>query len=246
MLIRKRLLVTGASATAWSSLWLGSPRAATPIEVLSADVRPLSIADGPRRGLVLDIVDEALRGLGYEPRFTFLPFADALSRTQAEPNRLMAPVARSPQREALFAWIAEIIAVPQAMGTLANRPAVDLEGARQLRRIGIVGAGVQESFLRERGFENLVAYPTARAIAQALNDGQLDAWYSTATEIAMQFEAIGKAELVRVGPTIQTAPVWLAGNLATGALPITDLARAVADLKQSGAIERIYRSYVPG
>lgn len=240
-MIRRRLVLAGGGTLAWS----GAPRAATSVEVLSADVRPLSIAEGPRRGLVIDIVDEALRSLGYDPRFTFLPFADALSRTRAEPGRLMAPVARSPQREALFAWVAEIIAVPQAMGTLADTSVVDLDGARQLRRIGIVGSGVQESFLRERGFNNLVAFPTAREIAQALAQRQVDAWYSTTTEIAIQFEAIGMAEMVRIGPTIQTAPVWLAGNLAMGTVPVAELAAAVAGLKQSGAIDRIYRAYVP-
>ena len=241
MLIGRRLVLAGGGL---ATLALPS-RAAVPIEVLSADVRPLSIAEGPRRGLVLDIVDEALQSLGYAPRFTFLPFADALARTRSESGRLMTPLARSPQREALFAWIAEIVDVPQAMGTLIGRPVIDLEGARASQRIGVVSGGVQEGFLREHGFANLVALGGARELAQALAEGRIDAWYSTATEITLQFEAIGQAGRVRVGPTIQSAPVWLGGNLDTTGIPVRQLASAVAALKQSGTIDRIYRSYVP-
>jgi hypothetical protein len=124
---------------------------AEPIEVLTADVRPLSIADGPRRGIVLDIVRDCLTAAGCEVRFTFLPFAEALQRTQAQPGALMAPLARSPQREAGFAWIGKVIDVPQAMGRLRGRPTVDLAEAGRLARIGVVKAGVQEGFPQGQG-----------------------------------------------------------------------------------------------
>ena len=80
------------------------------------------------------------------------------------------------------------------------------------RALGIVRGGIQEDYLREKGFANLVAFAAAQDIAKALANGEVDAWYSTATEISLQFEAIGQAGRVRIGPTIQEAPVWLAGN----------------------------------
>lgn len=221
-------------------------RSAESIEVLSADVRPLSIAEGPRRGIVLDIVRDGFKAAGLEVGFTFLPFAEALQRTQAQPGALMAPLARSPQREAAFAWIAKLIDVPQAMGTLRGKPTVDLAGAGRLARLGVVKAGVQEGFLKDKGFANLVAFEGARDIAQALADGKIDAWYATATEIVLQFEAIGRAGAVQIGPTIQTAPVWLAANRDTGAVPVDRLRAALAALERSGGIEQIYRAYVQG
>src|SRR5260221_4369353 len=188
-----------------------SAAAADPLEIFTSDVRPLAIAEGPRRGIVLDITGDAVRSIGREFRTTFLPFADALREVQGRPGTLMTPLARSAQRESNFAWISKIVDVPQAMGTLSGRPCVDLEGARGLARVGVVRGGVQEGYLRERGFTNLVAFAAAQDIAKALANGDVDAWYSTASEISVQFEAIGQARGIRIGPTIQDVPVWLAG-----------------------------------
>ena len=236
---REWLIGSGAMAT------VGPTRAATPTEVLSADIRPLSIAMGPRRGLVLDIVSEAFKSIGEDVRFTFLPFPEALKRTQAERGKMMAPLARSPQREADYAWIAKIIDVPQAMGTLAGKPVVDLDAARQLRRVGVVRAGVQESFLREQGFTNLVLFDSAAEIAKALASNAIDAWYATATEIVLQFDALGRSRDVQVGPPLQVAPVWLASNKDVTGVPAKQLQAAIVALDGAGVVERIYRSYVP-
>jgi len=223
-----------------------SAAAADPLEIFTSDIRPLAIAEGPRRGIVLDIIGDAIRSIGRDFRTTFLPFADVLREVQARPGSLVTPLARSAQRENNFAWISKIVDVPQAMGTLSGNVSVDLEGARALARVGVVKGGVQESYLRETGFTNLVAFATARDLAKALANREIDAWYSTATEIALQFEAIGQARGVRIGPTIQEAPVWLAGNKQTEGVPVEPIRLAVEKLHTSGAIERTYRSYVPG
>ena len=237
--LKRRAWIAGCATLASA----GRVRAAGPLEVFTADVRPLSLADGGRRGIVLDPVRDARRAAGREARFTFLPFAEALARTQAQPG---APLARSPQREAAFTWVAKVLDVPQAMGTLAGRPRVDLDGARRLGRVGVVKAGVQESYLRDNGFTNLVPFGAAREAAEALASGAVDAWYATGTEITIQFELIGRQGAVRVGPTLQSAPVWLAANKDTVGLPLDALQAAMDGLERSGAVQRAYRAYVPG
>jgi polar amino acid transport system substrate-binding protein len=241
-MLGRRILMGGAGAMALTRV----SRAAEPIEIFSADVRPLSIAEGSRRGLVLDIVSEAFKVIGRDVRFTFLPFADALQRTQLQPGALMTPLARSPQREANFTWIAKVIDVPQAMGTLAGKPAADLDAARKFARVGVVRAGIQESFLRDNGFTNLVVFGTAAEIAKALAAGEVDAWYATSTEIAYQLEATGRLTDLHIGPPLQTAPVWLSGNKDMASTPVARIAAAMEELERSGAVQRTYRKYVPG
>jgi polar amino acid transport system substrate-binding protein len=241
-MLNRRILMGAAGALAF----IHKARAADPLEIFSADVRPLSIAEGPRRGVVLDIVSEAFKAIGRDVRFTFLPFAEALQRTQSQPGALVTPLARSPQREASFAWIAKVIDVPQAMGTLAGRPAADLDTARKFARVGVVRAGVQESFLRDSGFTNLVLFATAAEIAKALAAGEIDAWYATSTEIALQIEATGRLKDLHIGPTLQVAPAWLAGNKDMASVPVAQIAKAMADLERSGTVQRIYRTYVSG
>jgi hypothetical protein len=43
--------------------------------------------------------------------------------------------------------------------------------------------------------------------AKALAAGQIDAWYATATEIVLQFEAVGRPGTASVGPAIQVV-LW--------------------------------------
>jgi polar amino acid transport system substrate-binding protein len=218
--------------------------AGEPLEIISADVRPLSIADGPRRGIVLDIMSEACERIGRTAQFTFLPFSEALQRTQATAGALMTPLARSPQREALFSWVVKLLDVPQAMGTLTSRPRADLASGRQLGKVGVVAAGVQEGYLKEQGYTNLVSMPTARDLATALAEGKIDAWYATATEVVVQFELIGQAGKAHLGPAIQTVPVWLAGNKHLDGSPAAALSEAIGELHATGGINRHYEKYV--
>lgn len=232
-------------AAALTAPAIGSARAVAPLQLFAGDARPLSISDGPRRGIVIDVVQEAARAIGRELQITFLPFAEAMKRTRETPGAMMAPLARSPQREQDFAWIAKIIDVPQAMGRLSSQPPVDLGAARGLGKVGVARGGVQETYLKEQGFTNLVVFATGREIAAALAGGEVDAWYATTTQILQEFEALGRAGDIRIGPTLQVAPAWLAANTYSQAIPVAALAEAVATLERSGATERIFRSYVP-
>jgi polar amino acid transport system substrate-binding protein len=237
----RRALIAGAAVVVASRA-----RAAEPLDVFTADIRPLSIPGDGRRGLVLDVVAEAIRAAGREPRFTFLPFNEAMERARTTPGGLVTPLARTPQREPLFTWVGRVVDVPQAMGTLTGRPVADMAAARALPRVGVIRGGQQGPFLRENGFDNLVVLETGRDLAMALAEGRIDAWYSTAPEIALQFEAIGRAGGVRVGPPLQTAPIWLAGSLDAGNVPVAPLRDGLARLDADGTTARTYAAYVAG
>lgn len=222
--------------------------AGEPLVILTADIRPLAIP-GPatgeaRRGIVPDVVAAAARRIGREPRFTFLPFPEAIARAAHDPGTLIAPFGRVAEREAGFAWVAKVVDVPQVLGTLADRPVADLAAARALARVGVIRGGVQETFLREQGLTNLVVLGTGPDLALALAEGRVDAWYSNAPEIALSFEAIGHPGGVRAGPALQRTPAWLAGHRDTRDLPVALLREAIAALEADGTVERIYRSYV--
>ena len=225
---------------------IGRLRAQTLVEVFTADVRPYSIAEGDRRGIALDVVREAFARAGLVPRFTFLSFAEAITRTLATPGGLMCPIARTAAREASFAWVAGIVDVPQAIGTLRDRPAADLATARGLRRIGVVRGGLQGPYLASQGLTNLVEIDTPAALAEALDRGEIDGWYATGSEILLQFDRLGRRGRVHLGPPLQSAAVWLAANPDTAALPLAAIRDAVAGLARDGGIARIEARYLSG
>lgn len=221
-------------------------RAAAPLEVITSDIRPLSFPGPDRRGITLDILAEVVTAIGRTPRFTFLSFGDSVERTRQIPGTLLCPIGRTATREAQFTWVAKVIDVPQAMGTLADRPVADLAAARALARIGVVRNGLQEVFLRQNGFDNLLVLETGRDLALALAEGRIEAWYATEPEIIQQFVAIGRPGGVRTGPALQTAAAWLAAHPDPRDLPIAALRTAMARLEADGTAARIYRGYAAG
>jgi len=63
-----------------------SAAAADPLEIFTSDIRPLAIAEGPRRGIVLDIIGDAIRSIGRDFRTTFLPSPTCFARSRRGPD----------------------------------------------------------------------------------------------------------------------------------------------------------------
>ncbi|MBU8536250.1 substrate-binding periplasmic protein [Falsiroseomonas tokyonensis] len=250
--LKRRGLAALASGLALPLLALPRlARADAPLEVIASDIRPLSFpgtdpSTPGRRGITLDILAEAIRAIGRSPRFTFLSFGDAVDRARSVPGTLICPLGRTPAREAQFTWVAKVVEVPQAMGTLPGKPVLDLEGARAVPRIGVVRNGLQEVFLRQNGLDNLLVLETGRDLALALAEGRIAAWYATEPEIHQQFNAIGRPGGVRTGPALQSIAAWLAAHPDPRDQPIAALRGAMARLEADGTVARIYRSYASG
>ncbi|WP_376100600.1 substrate-binding periplasmic protein [Roseomonas sp. CCTCC AB2023176] len=189
-----------------------------------------------------DLLRAAAARIGRDAAFSFLPFPEAVARARAARGLLIAPLGREPSREGDFTWVAPLLDVPQVMGTLGT--AVDLDDARRLSRIAVPRGGVQERFLRDRGFENLLPVEEAHEAACALAEGRAQAWYATASQIAWEMAALGHA--ARLGPPVVTATAWLAASPDPGDLPLAALREALAAMAAEGAVDRAWRAYVPG
>jgi hypothetical protein len=56
--------------------------------------------------------------------------------------------------------------------------------------------------------------------------------------------ALGRLADLRLGPTLQVAPAWLAANVDMQTLPAGAISEAVGALDRSGRIEQIYQTYI--
>lgn len=204
---------------------------------------PFTIADAARPGIINEVAAEILRMLGREPVFQPLEWGEAQARARTDANTLITPLARTPAREPHYTWIVKVMDLEAAMGSFRQTGPLDLDGARQLPRIGVIAQSFHEAFLRSQGFNNLVHLPAAR-IMDALIAGEVDALYTQSLEQRWLARERGRAADLRLGPRLQAAEGFIATSRAATGVPVGEIRDAFAALESEGAVERIVRSYL--
>jgi polar amino acid transport system substrate-binding protein len=170
--------------------------AAQEVSVYLMEVPPLTMNTPERKGLVGDIVFEAIQRAGYHPRVIVMPSNRAMAVVGAleSQDALIIPLARVEDREARFTWIAPIVKVNRAFFAL-NRSVGSFDEARAaFNQIGVSRGTAGLSILRKEGFNERQLYEInqGEGALRMLLMGRIDAWYGPVAE--------GKALLKAIDP----------------------------------------------
>jgi len=209
------------------------------IELLTADDRPYAIAQGPEPGFVLTLSAELFRMLGLQVVFRFLPWPEAELRAANVPGLAIAPIARTPAREAHFLWAVALFDDPNGFATLQAPPPNTLEEARGLPRIAVVEGSLHEAYLRERGFANLVPLPGRTEALAAMRAQDVSTWFHGLPKLRAEL-----GRFVQLGRPIFAHPVWLALNRQTTDIPLPELRQAFATLEADGSLDHMLRPFL--
>ena len=209
------------------------------IELVTSDHRPYAIAEGPEPGFVLTLSAELFRMIGLQVVFRFLPWAQAEARAQAVPGVAIAPLPRTPAREARLTWALALFDDPNGFATLQLRPPDTLAEAQELPRIAVLGGSLHEAFLRERGFSNLVPLQNRAEALAALRTRDVSAWFCELPKLRAHL-----GRFAQLGRPIFAHPVWLALNPATQDVPLPALREAFATLEGDGSLEHMLRPFL--
>lgn len=112
-----------------------------------------SETSGPGKAFVARLMHDA--GLDYTHQV--YPWARSLALAQRMPNVLIYALARTPEREAQFHWVGELLSMRIHLYALSDSrvgKVASLEQARQLR-IGVVNRDVRLDWLRANGFADM-------------------------------------------------------------------------------------------
>ena len=130
---------------------------AAPVTVVS-EVTPYAYAsDGVTPGPATDLVRMALERAGIPAQLGVYPWARAYDMALNAPNVLIYLLVRTPEREPLFLWTAEILPLKYHLFRLSDRPEVavaKLDDARHYT-IGVIRDDVRHRYLAQHGFTML-------------------------------------------------------------------------------------------
>lgn len=233
-------------------LWAGPARAGSGALLLTEEMKPFNyLEDGFVRGLSADTIGEALRDAGIGYRMELLPWARAYARTLAEPGAFLFSLARTPEREQLFAWVAPLAPAQVCLFRLAARQ--DLAWVDRAVLPGYRVAAVRGYFtvevLRQWGVPeaNLALFPDSgkRAAIGHLELGRSDFFLGDPLTFGMELREAGKQGLVvRHGEPVRVSDYYLAANPRTDPELVRRVAEALERIQASGRAQAIRQEYM--
>ncbi|WP_434340811.1 substrate-binding periplasmic protein [Motilimonas cestriensis] len=146
------------------------------IQVFASIFPPFSYLDqGEVRGVSVDLVRQVLTAAEMDYDVVIFPWARAYERSQITPNALLINVARTPEREALFKWVGEIVKFDVKILALkgTNNPKPNTLSDLSNGKIGGLRQDVKTAYLQQQGLTVQVINSEESGIRQLLA-GRID------------------------------------------------------------------------
>ncbi|MEF2144693.1 MAG: transporter substrate-binding domain-containing protein [Desulfovibrionaceae bacterium] len=151
---------------------------AGPLRVYTEFTRPLQYVDeaGNLTGFNVEVVREIMRRAGCEGSIEIVPWKRGYLEAQEDPEVVLFPTYRTPEREALFQWAEPIFKTGWVFYKKKGSPLVlsCLDDARGVKAISVYGEDARHQFLMSRGFSNLEVVTDNRAGWQMLLSDRVD------------------------------------------------------------------------
>lgn len=215
------------------------------VQVVTEDSAYSYVEQGQVAGPATRIVRAALARAGFDKVHVDLyPWARAYAMAQSQPNVLIYLIARTPEREHRFKWVAELMKIEYHLYRLASRAdlqASSLEAARPYR-VGVIREDVRQDYLKRKGFEHLVLSAGNDENFRQLLAGRVDmiALAPSDAVLLCQKYRVDCATLTRVLTLDElTVGLYMAFSQATDDPVAERLGRAYQALKAEGALARL-------
>jgi len=224
-----------------------SPAAADDLRILSSHLPPYSVdADSGERGFVAEITKEIAERVGAPTKLHYAPWARVYKAVRQRPNRLLAPIARTEDREDDLSWVVPIYPEQMVVFTHAGTQAMTLEEAAETGLIGVQRNSSMHELLRDRGIDEskLVVSADQKESARLLDLGRIDAWVSleSLAIFAMKEAGLDPDDLV-YGETLKEFTIYVGGSPGLSEDVKKRWREAFRDMKADGTYQEIMANY---
>lgn len=199
-------------------------------------------SDPARPGLLNEIVQVMAERMDLTLHRVYMPWKRAQWVAESQPNALIFPLTRTPEREARYRWLCPLFEIPVVFaGKRPEQIANDLEAARHMRGIGVIEGTPQEAFLREQA----VPYRALPAIElyEALQHDELFSIYTAEPEARSAWRSAAHDTPLYFGQPLQWLPLWIAASQESPAVDTAHWCDTLTTLRQDGSYDRILRRY---
>ena len=198
---------------------------------------------GEPQGLVYDVVREMASRVGHSGRIDFMPWIRAQELAQKGPDVGILALTRSPEREALYRWVANIYTDDLLV---VGGPGVDVSALTNVkdRPIGVLRASGAEQLLQNLGFKRIEPRPEDWLNALELKDRHIDAWLAPRLMILYAYREVGgDASALNFGAIVRRSEIFLAMSKDVSDPVVAAWQQAFDQVKADGTFERILQKY---
>ncbi|MES2317350.1 MAG: transporter substrate-binding domain-containing protein [Pseudomonadota bacterium] len=224
-----------------------SPSAPAELPIYLMEVPPLTINAPERKGLVGDIVIEAIKRAGYQPRIIVVPNNRALT-VVASPDMhdtLIIPLARLEEREPKYTWIAPIVKVNRGFFSTKRQVHSFDEARVSFTLIGVARGTAGISILHREGFDDKQIYELnqGEGALKMLMMGRIDAWYGPIAEGRAMLKAINAPDKVAISSPLGPTFNYLGCSKICDPAIVARLAGALKEMEADGTSKAIRLKY---
>ncbi|WP_176758672.1 substrate-binding periplasmic protein [Limimonas halophila] len=228
-------------------LGTGAPVQAKDLKILSAHLPPYSMKGEDKQGFVAEVAQEIAERVGNPTKLHYASWSRVYKTIQNKPNRLLAPIARTPQREDKLSWVVPVF--PDRMVLLTYGDDAEKLSLQEAAKQGIVGVQ-QDSLMHElakkRGIKskNLDVSGDLTSIARKFAAGRIDAWLSLESLAVFSMKEQGlDTDPMKVGETISEFTVYIGGSPGLSDKVKQRWRDAFEAMKKDGTYEEIMAKY---
>ena len=204
--------------------------------------------NGKVSGFVTDMVREIIARQGIPDNIRLTSWDEAYKLALINPNVVLFSAERTDKREKLFQWVgpvgknSSIFYAKKGSGIRMK----SLEDARKVTAIATTANWFTEQDLKDRGFTNLISSPLPTDNVRQLMKGEVQLCVFTDITVAEIVKNAGfTMDDLEPVATLSSSYFYIALSLRTPLEVVQKWQATLDSIKEDGAFEKIYRSYIP-
>lgn len=241
ILLRSLLLAAATAAAGAQAQELRLLAAELPPYTYQVPSASVSEQPGPGRGVIHDLVKELARRVGHSGHIEYMPWYRAQEIAQRGPRVGILALTRSPEREAQYRWLVELL---QDDLVLVGSPGVDVSDLSRVkdRPVGVLERSGAEALARSLNFSKVSPQREEWMNAKGMKDRRIDAWIAPRAMVVHAVREVrGNLDVLQFGQVIRTSRLYLASSPDLPDAEAQQWQAAWAAMQADGSAARIMR-----
>ncbi len=219
------------------------------INIVTSDFPPFNyVANGIDSGFCTEIVQAILKDLKIQTTIKTHPWARSYQIALKQKNTLIYTIARTPERENLFHWVAIIITGKTFLFSLSDSR-IQLDSLSQANQynVGAVLNGIRSKYLHVNGIESLDLVEDSNTNALKLLKKRIDLWAEDELSAVYVLKRMGYNSKIILKKSFELdlkLDGYLAFSLDSDPKMIEQFRNSLQKLKNNGEYDKIKNKYI--